>query len=369
MATTRQKMAKLDFNIGSQVHCKKDESCGKLLKVVVDPHTERVTDLIVERGFLQKIDRVLPVSAVERTTDQDIYLSISGDELEDYPEYREVEFRKPAPGWGEAKQYKAEHTRYWVTPHGGFAYHEPAVPRVRREVHEGISSEMEVIEPETPVHNVEGMVVGKVDHVLVDRESGEITHLVVRRGLIPYYPIVPISMIEYVSEESVYVKATTEEIKQLPRYRPRAATDVLAELQDRLEASSFDFSSVKPTLEGGLVRLTGLVHHVAAKRRAEAIARSIGGVIDVENALDTDTAIVARVTAALLDDLRTSTAVIKVLSEQGVVTLRGQADSPRVREAAEEIAAEQRGVVQVVNELEIKPDEDTEFLELPVIGN
>lgn len=352
-------MATFDFNIGAQVHCK-DEHCGKLLKVVVDPHTQRVTDLIVERGFLLKTDRVLPVSAVERATDQDIHLYINSDELEDYPEYREVEFKKPAPGWEQTERYKPEHVRCWVGPYG-LVGREPVVPMIRQQVHEGIPSNLEVIEQGTPVHNLQSTA-GEVDHVLVNHESGEIGHLVVRKGIIPHYPIIPVSMVKEVSEEGITVIATDEEIKELPRYKPRAAADILAELQDRLETSPFDFSGVKTALEEGVVQLTGLVRDVAAKRHAEATARSIDGVIDIENALDTATAIVARVTAAFLDDPRTSMAVIEVISEQGVVILKGQVDSPKVREAAEEITAEQPGVISVVNALEVKPDEDTEFL-------
>jgi hypothetical protein len=63
----------------------------------MDPHTQRVTDLIVERGFLLTTDRVLPADVVERATREGIYLSISSEELGGYPEYRAVEFEEPAP--------------------------------------------------------------------------------------------------------------------------------------------------------------------------------------------------------------------------------------------------------------------------------
>jgi sporulation protein YlmC with PRC-barrel domain len=94
------------------------ESCGKLHKVVVDPHAKQVADLIVERGFLRKTDRVLPVSVVERTGD-----------------------------------------------------------------------------------------LGKLDHVLVNSRSGQMTHLVVRTGLIPEYRVIPIDMVQDVTETSVFLSA------------------------------------------------------------------------------------------------------------------------------------------------------------------
>lgn len=352
-------MTKFHFNIGAEVHCK-DGHYGKLLKVVVDPHTERVTDLIVEKGFLLKTDRVVPVSAVESTTDDEIHLSITGDKLEDYPEYREIEFRKPAAGWIPAKQYRAEEVLHYASRYGVIPP-QPVVPMVRKRLHEGISPDLAVLERGTPVRNVEGEI-GEVNHVLVDSESGEITHLVVDPGLFSHSLVLPISMVEEVGEESIYVEAIQEELKELSRYTPRADADILAELQDRLEAAPFDFSGVKAVLGNGIARLTGVVPDVATKRHAEATARSVEGVIDVENALAADTAVAAQVTAALATDPRTELAVIEVINKQGIVTLKGQVDSPEVREAAEEIAAQQPGVISVINALEVKPDEDTESL-------
>jgi osmotically-inducible protein OsmY/sporulation protein YlmC with PRC-barrel domain len=352
-------MKTFDFNIGAQVYCG-EEACGELLKVVVDPHKERVTDLIVQRGLLFKTDRVLPVSAVERTTGQDIYLSVSSDEVKDYPEYREVDFKKPAPGWGQTRQYKAEHTRCWTSPWGP-ACQEPVVPMVRQRVHENVPSTSEVIERGTPVLNVMGEI-GKVDHVLVDRESGEITHLVVRKGLIPEHPIVPASAIERVSEEGVAIDVTKEALEELPQYTPRSEEEILTELEERLEALSYDFGNVKAALEDGVMRLMGSVTDVGSKRRAEATARSVEGVIDVENELRVDAAVTAHVTAALADDPMTAMAIIDVINEQGLVTLKGRVDSVEVRDAAKEIAEKQPGVVSVVNALQVEPDEDTPSL-------
>lgn len=282
-------MTTFDFNIGAQVYCGK-EPCGELLKVVVDPHRERVTDLVVQRGFLLKKDRVLPVSAVERTTGQAIYLSASSDEMEDYPEYREVDFRKAAPGWGQVKQYKAEHTRCWASPWGPLCQEPAFVPMVRQRIHENIPSTLEVIERGTPVFNAMGKI-GKVDHVVVDRETGEITHLVVRKGLIPEHPIVPASAIENVGEDGITIDVTDRALEELPHYVPRPEKEILTELEERLGALPYDFSDVKVALEDGVIRLTGSVASVESKRRAEATARSVEGVLDVEDELHTDSAV------------------------------------------------------------------------------
>jgi len=357
-------MQTFDFNIGAEVHCT-DGQCGRLLKVVVDPHTERVTDLIVEKGFILTTDKVLPVSVVEKATPEAVYLSTTGDQLADCADYREVEFSEPAPEWQETKRYRTGEVAHYAFRYG-IALPDPVVPMVRQRVHEGVPSELAVLERGTPVHNVNGEM-GKMDHVLVDRESGEISYVIVDRGLLSPSLVVPISKIGKVSEQSVTVKATDEELEEFSSYRVRDDADILAEVRDRLKRASLDFSGAKVTVANGMVQLTGTVPDVKAKRHAEAIASSVDGVLNVENSLHTDAAIVASVTGALASDPRTDLAVIGILNEQGLVTLKGQVDSPEIKEAAEEIAAQQPGVISVVNALEVKPDELTEQLKFRVI--
>ena len=350
--------AKLYFVIGARVYCT-DGDCGRLSMVVVDPHTQRVTDLIVEKGFLLTTDRVLPIDRVDRASAEGIYLTLAGEDLEDYPEYREFEFKEPAPDF-QAGGYDLGNVRCWQNRYN-LACEEPVIPMVRKRVREGVSSELAVIERGTPVKNAQDTV-GHVDHVLVSPTSREITHLVIRKGLVPYYPILPISEVREVSDEAVTVDLTNDQVKGLVRYKSRDAEDIKAEWLDRMAGLGFDLSHIDISVEGGIVRLTGWVPSVTAKRHAEAIARSIEGVVDVKDLLDTDIAIQTRVLNALLTDPRTSVSVIEVLNASGIVTLKGQVDSAEIREAAEEIAANQPGVLSVVNALEVQPDDDTRWL-------
>lgn len=57
---------------------------------------------------------------------------------------------------------------------------------------------------------------------------------------------------------------------------------------------------------------------------------------------------------ALLEDPRTTEAILDVANNRGVVTLTGTVDSEEIRQAAEEIARQQQGVLTVVNELKVE---------------
>jgi uncharacterized protein YrrD len=353
-------MQPVDFKIGAKVVCKEGE-CGKLSKLVVDPHTNRITDLVLEKGVLLKEDRVLPMGVVKSATSEEIQLTLKSDHLDKYPQYREKEYVVPrneervADAYGPMARYvTARDNRY------GLEFPRPVVPRVKETrvtVGEGVSSRKAVIGRGTPVTNVDGTV-GEVDHLLLDEESGRISHVVVNRGAAGHPLVVPIKSVERLSDDAIFISPDSEALGQVSCYMPRDSQDIQAELNDRLDEANCQLIG-EPSIVENVVRLQGVVADVETKRRAEVVARSIEGVLDVENYLDTDTAIMSRVIVALHQDSRTETAVIDVQSHRGVVTLSGRVDSVEVRSAAVQIAQRQPGVIMVINELEVKPDEES----------
>lgn len=53
---------------------------------------------------------------------------------------------------------------------------------------------------------------------------------------------------------------------------------------------------------------------------------------------------------------------VSVASERGVVTLNGKVDGEAVRQAAEEVAEAQEGVVEVIDDLAVEEDQFTDQL-------
>ena len=61
-----------------------------------------------------------------------------------------------------------------------------------------------------------------------------------------------------------------------------------------------------------------------------------------------------RVANALMEDPRTEEAIIDVANERGIITLTGSVDSEETRQAAEQIARDDQGVISVVNALKVE---------------
>jgi sporulation protein YlmC with PRC-barrel domain len=208
----------LDFKIGAEVQCR-DDSCGKLSRVVIDPETEQVVALIVERGVLQKDSRVVPLRVVIEATPDTIRLDLESDALDNYTEYNETEYAVPAEGWEHSRYHMGE-ASYWAPPYRPIM-DMPVMPMLRQTIHEGIPSTQEAIGKGTAVRDREGEL-GTVDRVLTNRESGAITHLVVKSaGLLSSdIRLLPIGMVSEVDDMGVIADLQGREFEDLPEYQP-----------------------------------------------------------------------------------------------------------------------------------------------------
>jgi hypothetical protein len=203
-------MIYFDFNLEAHIQCVDGEG-GKLDGLVVDPETRQATDLIVERGLFSSRRQVAPISVVRSARENEVYLSINVDELDQYSGFRVIEYEEPVP---EPGRYSTE----VATPYG-YSTAEPIVPMVKRKIHEGIEPGREVIERGMPINNFEGKI-GKAIRVVVNPDQKEVVSLVAQQGLIFHDQfVIPGSMIESISGNGISVTATDEELQQLPRYK------------------------------------------------------------------------------------------------------------------------------------------------------
>ena len=205
-------MKQLNYNLGAKVHCK-DGQCGTLSKLVVDPHTQQITDIIVEKGFLMTTDTVLPIALVKDTTNEQLILTIHSDDLSNYPLYNVTEFEEPT-------EIPGQHPLDVIGPNGLQTTELAPVPMVKRKVQQGIEAGFKVIKEGSPVHSPDG-VIGKIDSVITDPITGKVTHIIVRRGLIvSALTIIPIAVVDTIYNDGISILATEEEIEQFPQHDP-----------------------------------------------------------------------------------------------------------------------------------------------------
>jgi hypothetical protein len=100
----RDRVNPLDIKIGSRVRCR-DGRAGRVIKLVVEPSSKRMTHVIVERGVLLHHDVAVPIERVERVQDGWVVLALSVEELSALPAYAEVDDAVPDATWAAEHGY------------------------------------------------------------------------------------------------------------------------------------------------------------------------------------------------------------------------------------------------------------------------
>lgn len=140
-------------------------------------------------------------------------------------------------------------------------------------------------------------------------------------------------------------------------------TRVKAALLDNIDIKSFD---IKVETRKGEVLLSGFVDNLAQVDHALAIARSVPGVVAVNNGVSLkgapttigtkidDAVITAQVKAALMADDSVKSADIAAVTRDGVVQLSGFVNNQPQIDRALAVAGSIKGVVRINNEMTIK---------------
>ena len=129
-----------------------------------------------------------------------------------------------------------------------------------------------------------------------------------------------------------------------------------------------DAGDINVDVNRGVVKLSGFVDNAEQKSEAAKVARNVSGVKSVQNDIAVkqgsggstagevidDSALTAKVKAALIESPDTKAHQINVETNQGVVQLSGFVDNAAAKSAATTVAKSVDGVKDVKNELSVK---------------
>jgi len=196
----------MDIPINVEVLCA-GHKCGRSTSLIINPVNERVTHLVVLEKDFPYIERLVPVDKILASSPNSIQLRCSQGELSDMDAFEETDFIEA----GRLESSLPYSVPYEVWP---YAMYE-AMPMPFE--HERIPTGEVAIRRGTPVQATDGNV-GKVDEFLVDPENDTITHLVLREGHLwgKKDVTIPVSKIDKITEEAVYLSLDKKSIESLP---------------------------------------------------------------------------------------------------------------------------------------------------------
>ena len=220
------------FEQGADVYTAQGDQVGEIDRVVIDPKTNEVTHVVVKKGFLFTVDKVVPISLIGPTIEDRVTLRENAGELEALPDFeethyvmpnKEVETQTTPPG--QAQQlywYPPTRTVWWHTGgylgYPGFFYPiPPYVVQTERNIPEGTVA----LKEGAKVISADSEHVGDVETVLTDPQENRATHLVIAKGLLSKErKLIPTSWISIVMSDEIHLAVGSSVIEALREYEP-----------------------------------------------------------------------------------------------------------------------------------------------------
>jgi len=241
----------LDFPLNAKVECT-DGHAGRSSHIIINPITKQLTHFVVQHEHQgETVDRLVPMDKVVETTPSVIRLSVTQDELAGMAPFTQSQYLKvdvPDYDYIQAMPYHAAPTKTvdkLIT--------EELVPPDELAVHRGAK-----------VEATDGSV-GQVAGFLVDPESGHISHVLLRtENLLGKRQVaLPLSAIESVHEDIVFLKLDKQAIRSLPHIPIQrhqvlgelVSVELVAKIFDELEEADEALKSLKELQKKGTLKV------------------------------------------------------------------------------------------------------------------
>ncbi len=180
---------------------------GRINRIVVDPATGQIIDLVVHERRLFHEDRVVPLGAVVRTDGGSLVLE------QRYSAYNLSPFGGP--------RYKPH--RYRSYGEGLMDVPVDTEGELVRETEGNIPAGTVAVKLGSPVLAADRVQVGRIHAMLTEPGSDRFSHLVVEQGLLNRRRrVIPAAMVETLAEHEVRLTALGEAVARLPGYEPTA---------------------------------------------------------------------------------------------------------------------------------------------------
>jgi sporulation protein YlmC with PRC-barrel domain len=195
----------MEIPMNAEVQCS-DGLCGHTTCIVVNPITQKITHVVVKEKQPSHTERMVPESYILDTTPESIQLRCKLTELSMFDEFvvfRFVQADMPT------HFPLGDETVYWpysVPDEMALVLPEERIPPGELAIQRGARVEAS-----------DGHI-GKVDEFLIDPTDGKVTHLILREGHLwdQKDVTIPVSEIEKISNEAVYIKLNKQAIARLP---------------------------------------------------------------------------------------------------------------------------------------------------------
>jgi sporulation protein YlmC with PRC-barrel domain len=196
----------MDIPVNAEVACV-DGVCGQSTYVILNPISRRVTHVVVKEKKGLHAQHLVPIDLVADTTRDLIRLRCTTDELAKIELFTETEY----------VQERIPDVDYMEDAYLVWPYHIPEFNTTIPVTHRRIPHGELAVQRGARVEATDGHV-GRIDEFLVDPVDTHITHLILREGHLwgQKDVTIPVSQIDRIEANTVYLKLDKHSIEALP---------------------------------------------------------------------------------------------------------------------------------------------------------
>lgn len=208
----------MEFKEGTPVYTAEGQKVGDIERFVLDPSAQQIIGLVVRKGLLLTVDRVIPIKMVGTAEEDRVVLYADAGDPEDFPPFEETHYISPDESEvTEVYQQQFFYPVYYYPPVGTPVMHDPGFFGPRPAVKERHIPEGTVpVKEGAKVITRDGVHVGDVERVFTDAKSDKITHFSISQGMLfKEEKLVPANWVDTANEEDLQLAVGKPTLERL----------------------------------------------------------------------------------------------------------------------------------------------------------
>ena len=208
----------MQFKHNAHVYTFDRRDVGRVERVVIDPETRKVSHIVVRKGFLFTEDKVIPLSLIDTTTAEGVFLRADAIDLDKLPRFEETQFVRLTEQERRDAAYpdELELPMYWPYSGGSWMAHDAYMPTVRAETEQNIPDNTVAVKEGARVISVDGKHVGNVERVILNTGTKTATEVVISQGLFfKEEKIIPMNWVGDVDEDEIHLSVGSETLESV----------------------------------------------------------------------------------------------------------------------------------------------------------
>jgi uncharacterized protein YrrD len=195
---------------GAKVISKDGKEVGKLLSIVMYPNKKKITHIVVEKGFFNRREKLVPVENIIFAEKDEVRINVESGAMDQFKDFESIQFIE-----GENDNENITPI-YWYRPVDAYT---ELYPLPLYGAKQNIPKGQEYLEEGSYVFSVDEEELGYVKSLICNNE-GNITHIAIdtKQFSSKGDKLIPVDWIKKIKECKVILSMTSKFVEDLPEY-------------------------------------------------------------------------------------------------------------------------------------------------------